>query len=133
MVVPIPKLDDRSIEQIVEKLYAVAPFYAPQWLTTDDKDAGRALCQLYAHMLEAVISRFNQVPRKNFVAFLDMLGIKLLPAQAAKAPLTFQLAKGTEKEVLIPARTRAGSRLDSQSVLHHRWFGGVGPDGAHTA
>ena len=69
---------------------------------------GVALLKIFSYMTENVVNRFNRVPHKNFVAFLDMLGVKLL-AQPARAPLSFTLAKGTEKEILIPARTQAAA------------------------
>ena len=109
MPVQAPKIDDRTFKDILKKAKAIAPFYTPEWDAENENDAGCALVKLFSHMLEAVITRLNKVPRRNFVAFLDMLGIKLLPAQAAKVPLTFKLAQGTEKEILIPARTQAAA------------------------
>ncbi|RZN41690.1 MAG: putative baseplate assembly protein, partial [Methanophagales archaeon ANME-1-THS] len=47
------------------------------------------------------------MPEKNFLAFLEMLGLKLLPPLPARAPLSFALATGTKEQVLIPARTQA--------------------------
>src|SRR5262249_26023328 len=34
----------------------------------------------------------NQAPEKNKLAFLDLLGLGLVPAQSARAPIVFQLA-----------------------------------------
>lgn len=57
-------------------------------------------------MHKNVIDRLNRVPEKNFIEFLGMLGVKLLPAQPAMAPITFALSEGTTEHVLIPARTQ---------------------------
>jgi len=105
-----PKIDDRTFSKLMGDIRDLIPRYTPEWAGNDDKDPGVALLKIFTHMTENVIHRFNQVPHKNFVAFLDMLGIKLLPAQPARVPVTFYLAKGTDKEILIPARTQTSTK-----------------------
>jgi hypothetical protein len=96
-----PKIDARTFSDLLKTLKGLAPHYTPEWAASDENDPGRALLNIFCHITENVVNRFNQVPRKNFVAFLDMLGIKLLPAQPSRVPLTFKLAEGTEKEIWI--------------------------------
>lgn len=105
-----PKIDERTFSDLMSNIRGIIPHYTPEWAGSDEKDPGVALLKIFTHINESVIHRFNQVPHKNFVAFLDMLGIKLLPAQPARVPLTFYLAKGTDKEILIPAGTQASSK-----------------------
>jgi hypothetical protein len=109
MKVKVPKIDERTFKDILEKARGVAPFYAPEWNASVEKEAGGALLKLFIHMLEAVISRMNKVPDKNFVDFLDMLGMKLLPARSARGPITFQLTEGTTEEVLVPGGTQVSA------------------------
>lgn len=104
-----PKIDIRKFSDLLKMLKKLVPHYTPEWAASDEKDPGVALLKIFCHVTENVVNRFNQVPHKNFVAFLDMLGIKLLPAQPSRVPLTFKLAEGTEKEILIPARTQAAT------------------------
>ncbi|MDL1973328.1 MAG: putative baseplate assembly protein [Deltaproteobacteria bacterium] len=104
-----PKIDIRKFSDQLKMLKKLVPHYTPEWAASDEKDPGVALLKIFCHVTENVVNRFNQVPHKNFVAFLDMLGIKLLPAQPSRVPLTFKLAEGTEKEILIPARTQAAA------------------------
>lgn len=104
-----PKIDERRFSDLLNILKEMVPHYTPEWRASDDKDAGVALLKIFSHIAETVIHRFNQVPHKNLVAFLDMMGIKLLPAQPSRVPLTFKLAKGTDKEILIPAKTQAAA------------------------
>ncbi len=114
MPVTAPKIDDRTWQQIVDRTLALAPFYTPEWKAfLQDKESGNALVKLFAHTLEAVITRLNKTPDKNFVAFLDMLGIKALPARSARVPVTFTLAEGTNTNVLIPARTQVSAPATS--------------------
>jgi hypothetical protein len=64
--------------------------------------------------LQTLIERLNQAPDKNKLAFLDLLGINLLPPQPARAPLVFQ-AMDNMVDMRVPARTRAGAKVAGQS------------------
>lgn len=100
-----PKIDKRTAEDLVEKaIKELIPTCVPGW-KPDEGDAGLALLKIFAHMAEEVILRLNRVPQKHFAAFLDMLGISLLPADAAQAPVSFFLSDGAESHVLIPKGT----------------------------
>lgn len=104
-----PKIDGREFSALFKLLKTLIPHYTPEWKGSDENDPGVALLKIFSHMTESVIHRLNQVPLKNLVAFLDMLGIKRLPAQPAMAPVTFKLAKGTDKEIFVPERTQAAA------------------------
>ena len=104
-----PKLDGRRRSDLLDLLKRRVPHYTPEWPASDEKDPGVALLKIFSGIAETVIHRFNQVPGRNFIAFLDMLGIKLLPAQPSRVPLTFTLAEGTDKELLVPARSQAAT------------------------
>jgi hypothetical protein len=112
-----PKIDKRGFEELLEKAKKLAPFYVPEW-DIDSEDAGSALLGIFFHILQEVTSRFNQVPEKNFIAFLDMLGVKLVPAQPAKAPLAFQLANGAPN-VLVPelTQTEAAATEEREALI----------------
>ncbi len=77
------------------------------------------MARIYLQMLEQVLFRLNQVPHQKFVAFLDMLGIDMLPAQSAQAIVTFKLVDGTLEHVLVPAGTQlaAEGAIDGQEVI----------------
>ena len=109
MQITAPKIDERTFEDIVNKAKSIAPFYTPEWNASAEKEAGSALLKLFAYMLEMVITRINKVPDKNFMDFLNMLGMKLLPARSARVPVTFQLAEGTTENVLVPAGTQVSA------------------------
>ena len=110
----LPKIESKKCSERYKLLKEMIPHYTPEWAGSDPKDAGPkdagiALLKIFSNMNENVINRLNQVPKKNFVAFLDMLGIRLLPAKPAEAPLTFKLAKGIDTEILIPERTQVSA------------------------
>jgi hypothetical protein len=99
----MPKIDTRTFQQLLEGNKTVASLYTPEWYVNVETDVGVGLLRIFTHMQEEILSRLNRVPEKNFVAFLDMLGIKLIPAQPAKVPVTFLLAGGTPGGVFVPA------------------------------
>jgi len=112
MLIDPPKIDKRDFGKLLEEAKKLAPFYAPEW-DIDSEDAGSGLLKIFFHMLQEVTSRLNEVPDKNFIAFLDMLGVKLVPAQPAKAPLVFQLANGAP-DVLVPELTQTGAAATAE-------------------
>jgi len=101
-----PTMDKRDFKTIVDEIRVLAPYYVPELDLSGDTGAGIALVKIFARMQKLVIDRLNRVPEKNFVAFLDMLGAHLLPAQSARAPVTFYLSEGVTGNVLIPERTQ---------------------------
>jgi hypothetical protein len=101
-------LDDRNAARFFEELMARRPGFTPEWLAQVGEDKGRdiAILQIVARYLQAIAQRLNQTPDKNKLAFLDLLGIDLIPAQAARAPVVFRLSdKATD------TRAPAGTRL----------------------
>ena len=61
----------------------------------NDSDPGITLIQLFSWLAEMIIWRLNQVPQKNYYAFLQLLGINLNLPTAAVAELTFTLSSRT--------------------------------------
>ncbi|MFN0085513.1 MAG: putative baseplate assembly protein [Blastocatellia bacterium] len=100
-----PKIDARGFQALLRQAQSLAPFYAPEWIAGRQGEPGQALLNIYLHLQEQVLGRLNRTPDKNFVAFLDMMGFKLLPAQPAQAGVTFTLANGTTEHVLVPRGT----------------------------
>ena len=91
---PTIVLDNRDYRQTYAQLLARRPGYVSEWLAPD-KSAGAALAAIAARYVGALWQRLNQAPDKNKLAFFDLLGLSLEPAQAARAPLVFQLSDGT--------------------------------------
>src|SRR5690348_9632590 len=97
-MIPPPKLDDRTFHDIVEEAISMIPRYAPEWTNHNPSDPGITLIELAAWMTDLLIYRLNQVPDKNYVAFLNLLGIKLRPPRAARALIRFTLVEGAQAQ-----------------------------------
>src|SRR5271157_9076 len=114
--VETPTLDSRTAARVVAELATLQPAYTPE-LQLQSQGPVAALAQIFGQYVQAVVQRLDQAPDKNKLAFLDLLGVSLLPAQAARAPLVFQPIKGTGGG-RVPAGTRAGANLPgSQTPL----------------
>jgi predicted phage baseplate assembly protein len=107
-MIPPPKLDDRNFNDIVEEAISMIPRYSPEWTNHNPSDPGITLIELAAWMTDLLIYRLNQVPDKNYVAFLNLLGIKLRPPRAAKAHLRFSLVEGAQKQ-RVPRGTQVST------------------------
>ena len=90
MIAP-PKIDGRAFRKLAEEVRRIAPHYVPEWKAEDERDPGLALLQVFALIVENVTARLDRAPDKNFVAFLDSLGMSRLPALPSEVPVTFKL------------------------------------------
>ena len=67
-----------------------------------------ALVQLYVWLTEMILYRLNQVPAKNYLKFLELVGIQLDPPAPARAELTFTL---TSKDLPNPIQIPGGTQV----------------------
>ncbi|MEJ2748036.1 MAG: hypothetical protein P8183_09025, partial [Anaerolineae bacterium] len=83
-------IDQRRKAEIQQLLLARLPGYLSQWRPVA-QSAGQGTLYAAAQQIETILLRLNQVPAKQKLAFLDTLGIRLIPAQPARAPVVFRL------------------------------------------
>ena len=102
---PKPNLDDREFEDLVKECMLRIPRYCPEWTNHNPSDPGITLIELFAWLTDRMLMRFNQVPLRNYVAFLELLGIKLLPPTSAQVELTFYLNRTRSSIVKIYDKT----------------------------
>ena len=79
MSLPSPNLDDRTFQEIVDEVKRQIGRRCPEWTDHNVSDPGVTLIELFAWMTEMALYRMNQVPEKNYLRFLEMLGISLEP------------------------------------------------------
>src|SRR5918911_1139501 len=109
MPLEAPKLDDRHFQDIVDELKKLIPHYCPEWTDHNVSDPGVALIELFAWMADMLLYRVNQVPDKLYVKFLELIGVRLQPPRAARAPATFYLSAAQPTDVTIAEGTEVAT------------------------
>lgn len=100
---PAVKLDDRDFQDLVNEARLRISQSCPEWTEHNVSDPGVTLIELFAWMTEMVIYRLNRIPDKLHVALMELLGIALEPATAARADVRFRLSAPATGPVHIPA------------------------------
>ena len=118
MPLTAPNLDDRQFTDIVAEAKTLIPRYAPEWTNFNESDPGITLVELFAWMTEILVYRLNQVPDRNYIKFLQLIGIELEPASPAKAELTFSLSRDDLSTVIVPLGTQvAGASSSGRPII----------------
>ena len=113
-----PNLDDRKFQDLVDEARRLIPRYCPEWTDHNLSDPGITLVELFAWMVEIMLYRLNKVPDKNYIKFLELMGIKLTPGRAARADITFRLSAPQPETVVIPRGTEVATvRTETQEAI----------------
>lgn len=112
MSIPPPELDQRNYQDLVLQTQQLAEAYT-DWrsphLKASKSDAGVALIRIFAHFANLIRERLNHVPDRNLLAFINLIGTQLTPAQPARVPVSFHLATGSPVDALVPAQTQVSA------------------------
>jgi hypothetical protein len=100
MPLPLPNLDTRRWEDLVEEGRALIPRYAPEWSDHNIHDPGITLMELFAYLVEQDIFRVNQIPARHRRKFLALAGFLPLPPRPAQTTLALRLAAGESGQTL---------------------------------
>jgi len=100
-----PPIDRRRASDIRLQIEQLARAYAPGWNLEQD-DVGEATVGAFAYLADAVTTRLNRAPRRAFAAFLDMLGVGLLPARPARTAVSFRTVEDWPAAIVVPAGTQ---------------------------
>jgi predicted phage baseplate assembly protein len=101
----VPNLDDRRFQDILDDARRMIPRFCPEWTDHNLSDPGITLLELYAWMTDLLLFRLNQVPERNYVKFLELIGVQLEPARPASAEILFRLTAPQADELTIPRGT----------------------------
>src|SRR5256885_4347465 len=94
MPLQIRNLDDRKYQGLLDEAVARIPVYTPEWTNFNKSDPGVTLLEVFAFLTENLLYRANQIPERNRRKFLQLLGIGLQPASAARGLVTVGNDKG---------------------------------------
>ena len=109
MALPVPYLDDRTFQDLVDEAKRLIPRYCPEWTDHNVSDPGITLIELFAWMVETLLYRLNQVPDLHYIKLMELIGLKLHEPTAAQVPITFWLSAPQENDVIIPRDTEVAT------------------------
>ena len=108
----------RGFQDLVQECLLRIPRYCPEWTNYNPSDPGITLIELFAWLTDQMLLRFNQVPRRNYITFLELLGIRLLPPAPAQTYITFYLSASLPDPYTIPAATEvATEQTDTEAAV----------------
>lgn len=102
-----PKLDKRTAEELFKEIERRSRSYTPEWqLDADHPDGGAALARIFSEMLFDTADRFNRLPEKHRLEFLNLLDCTpksptpavgfARAATVSHAPKSVLIKKGTQ-------------------------------------
>lgn len=118
-----PHLDDRTFQDLVDECKRLIPRYCPEWTDHNVSDPGIALIELFAWLTETMLYRLNQVPDKQYVKFMELIGLRLQPPSPARAEITLWLsaplhARERAISISVPPETQVATiRTETSEAL----------------
>ena len=109
MALPVPNLDDRRFQDLVDDAKRLVQQRCPEWTDHNVSDPGVTLIETFAWMTDQVLYRLNRVPERNYIKFLELIGVRLFPPTAARAAITFWLAGPQASTIHIRPGTQAAT------------------------
>jgi predicted phage baseplate assembly protein len=123
MTLPAPNLDDLRFQtDLVDEARKRIVHYCPEWTEYNLSDPGITLIELFSWMTEMMVYRLNRVPEKNYLKFLEMLGLQRKPASSARTEITFWLSAPLplipedEMRVIVPEGMEVHSEQTDDAV-----------------
>ena len=109
MSLPVPHLDDRRFQDLVDDAKRMVQQRCPEWTDHNVSDPGVTLIETFAFMVDELLYRLDQVPDKLYVTFLDLLGVTLHPPTPARVEVTAWLSAPQQEDVVLPAGTEVAT------------------------
>ena len=110
MPLPLPPLDDRSFDQLVDEAKALIPKHFPAWTDHNFSDPGITFLDLFAFLLENAIYQINRVPERSLEHFASLLGVARRPSE----PIEMLFRRVREK---LDARERAVTQAEIEQQI----------------
>lgn len=112
MSLPLQNLDDITFEELVKEAKSLIPVYTSEWTNHNPSDPGITLVELFAWLCEMIIYRIDQIPEKNYLRFLNLLGIQLAEGE--------ELASGIRRGVQQLSECTRAVTVEDYEMLAYR-------------
>ena len=106
-----PPIDSRTYQELLDDALGRVPVHNPDWTNFNESDPGVTIVELFAFLTENLLYRANQIPERNRLKFLSLLGVPLEPPSSAKGLVQISNDKGALETVTLNAdlELRAGN------------------------
>ncbi len=95
MPLQAPLLDTTGFEQLLAEAKRRIPVHTPEWTNfAGESDPGITIVELFAFLTDSLLYRANRVPERNYIKYLQLLGVPLQPAAAARGIATIGNERG---------------------------------------
>jgi predicted phage baseplate assembly protein len=111
---PKPDLDDRTFQELVNECLLRIPRYCPEWTNYNPSDPGITLIELFAWLTDQMLLRFNQVPVRNYINFLELLGVRRYAPTPAQSAVTFYLSTASHNLPENARTIQAGTEVATE-------------------
>lgn len=105
-----PPLDDRTYQDLLDQALARVPVHTPEWTSFGKSDPGVTLIEVFAFLTDSLLYRTKQIPERNRIKFLSLLGVPLSPATSAAGLVSFSNERGAPGVIYLApgVEVRAG-------------------------
>ncbi len=111
-------MDDRKFQDIVSEARSKIPQYCPEWTDYNLSDPGVTMIELFAWMTDMILYRLNRVPEKNYIKFMDLIGVRLEAPRPAQVDISFRLSAPQPHPIKIVKGTEiATMRTETQEAV----------------
>ena len=73
MTLPVPDIDDKRFDQLVDEMLAAIPVYDPSWTDYNATDPGITLVELFAWLADMLVYRANRIAPAQTETFLRLI------------------------------------------------------------
>ena len=73
MPLPVPNIDDRRFDDLVQEGLRLIPEHAPEWTNHNPTDPGITVLELFAYVTDMLLYQTNRITDHHRQAFLSML------------------------------------------------------------
>ncbi|RPI77314.1 MAG: hypothetical protein EHM45_09590 [Desulfobacteraceae bacterium] len=109
MSLPIPDLDDKSFDDLLNEARMLIPVYNKEWTNHNPSDPGITLLELFAWLAEMTLFRLNRIPDEHYLQFLQLIGME----PSAEGDLESKIRTGL---AALARQTRAITSRDYENL-----------------
>ena len=73
MTIPLPDLDTRTYEDIVDEMISSIPKYTDKWTDHNPSDPGITILEMLSWVAETTLYRINRIPDRSYFNFLRLV------------------------------------------------------------